>query len=73
VREKADQLGKEQLRPTVLISGSDLIAAGYKPGPAFKEALTAVETAQLEGELHSRDEAMAMARVVLEREPPYSR
>jgi poly(A) polymerase len=44
-----------------LISGHDLIAAGYRPGAAFSQALEAVETAQLEGEIHTREEAMAIA------------
>jgi poly(A) polymerase len=36
-----------------------LIEAGYEPGPRFKQVLTAVEDAQLEGRLASRDAAMA--------------
>ena len=31
---------------------------GYRPGPQFKEILRAVEDAQLEGQLTSRDEAI---------------
>lgn len=60
-------LDEQQLRPPGLISGADLIAAGYQPGPKFKDALTAVETAQLEGELQSKAQAMELARIVLER------
>lgn len=48
----------EAIRPTPLITGRDLIEAGYKPGPRFKEVLAAVEDAQLEGRLTSREEAM---------------
>ena len=40
----------------------DLIAAGYSPGPRFKEILSAVEDGQLEGRLQSRDEAMAFVQ-----------
>jgi len=50
-------LKPEEIRPTPLITGHDLIAAGYAPGPQFKEILTAIEDAQLEGTLQSRDEA----------------
>jgi poly(A) polymerase len=48
----------EVIRPTPLITGRDLIEAGYKPGPRFKELLAAVEDAQLEGRLASHQEAM---------------
>jgi poly(A) polymerase len=45
-----------------LVSGGDLIAAGYAPGPKFREILEAVEDAQLEGRLLSRDAAMEYVR-----------
>jgi len=44
------------------VSGDDLIAAGYAPGPRFKEILGTVEDKQLEGILHSGDEAMEFVR-----------
>lgn len=66
VAGKLREFDNEQLRPPNLINGSDLIAEGYRPGPRFKEALAAVETAQLEGELQSREEALELARKVLE-------
>ena len=50
----------EQLNPAPILTGDDLIAAGFKPGPIFKKILHAVEDAQLEGKLHSRDEALTM-------------
>jgi len=39
----------EQLRPPRLLTGEDLIAMGYRPGPRFRPILDAVEDAQLEG------------------------
>jgi poly(A) polymerase len=39
-----------------------LIAAGYVPGPRFKEILNAVEDAQLEGRLSSSDAALAFVK-----------
>jgi poly(A) polymerase len=51
-------LPPEAIRPTPLITGRDLIEAGYEPGPRFKEVLAAVEDAQLEGRLTSREAAM---------------
>jgi poly(A) polymerase len=44
------------------VTGDDLLAAGYQPGPLFGEILSAVEDAQLEGELESREAAMEMVR-----------
>jgi poly(A) polymerase len=46
------------MRPAVLVTGDDLIAAGYAPGPRFREILEAVEDAQLEGRLASHDAAL---------------
>jgi poly(A) polymerase len=61
-REQLRSLPPEAIRPTPLITGRDLIEAGYEPGPRFKEVLTAVEDAQLEGRLASRDAAMEYVR-----------
>jgi len=47
----------EQVRPPRLLTGEDLIAMGYKPGPAFKTILDAVEEAQLNGRVHTHAEA----------------
>jgi poly(A) polymerase len=60
--EKLRSLPPDQIRPAPLITGDDLIAAGYSPGPLFKELLRAVEDAQLEGSIHTREEALALAR-----------
>jgi poly(A) polymerase len=48
------------VRPEPLLTGDELIAAGFRPGPAFKAMLLAVEEAQLEGAIQSSDEAMAL-------------
>jgi poly(A) polymerase len=62
VQRKLEELPEEQLKPAPLITGADLIAEGYEPGPRFAEMLAAVEDAQLEGRVRSREEAMAMVR-----------
>jgi len=67
VRAKLAELDQQDLRPPRLINGRDLITAGYKPGPGFGRALEAVETAQLEGEIHTPQEALALAQRVLDR------
>ncbi|MBV8549878.1 MAG: CCA tRNA nucleotidyltransferase [Acidobacteriaceae bacterium] len=64
---KLAEFSEEELRPIRLITGRDLIQAGYKPGPHFGRALEAVETAQLEGEVQTRESALALARSVLDR------
>ncbi len=60
-REQFRSLPPEAIRPSPLITGRDLIEAGYEPGPRFKEVLAAVEDAQLEGRLTSREAAMEFA------------
>ncbi len=61
-QEKLHTLPAEQIRPKPLLTGDDLIQAGYQPGPQFKELLTAVEDAQLEGAVHTKEEALALVR-----------
>jgi poly(A) polymerase len=63
-RGQSRSLPPEAIRPRPLITGRDLIEAGYVPGPRFKEILGAVEDAQLEGRIESR--AAAMEFVALE-------
>jgi len=62
VKQRFESTPADQVRPRPLLTGHDLIRAGYKPGPEFKEVLAAVEDAQLEGRLQSRDEAMEFVR-----------
>jgi len=59
---KQAELGPEEIKPAPLITGHDLIAAGYEPGPLFSEILDAVEDLQLEGALTTRDAALAWVR-----------
>jgi poly(A) polymerase len=61
-KEKFQTLPAEQIRPQPLITGADLISAGYQPGPQFKELLTAVEDAQLDGSISTKEEAMELVR-----------
>jgi len=58
-RERIAFIPPETIRPVPLITGDDLISAGYKPGPLFKKILGAVEDGQLEGRLRSREDALA--------------
>jgi putative nucleotidyltransferase with HDIG domain len=62
VKEKLAVLSEEELKPQRLLTGADLIAAGYNPGPQFAEILQTVEDAQLEGRIHTAGEALEMVR-----------
>jgi poly(A) polymerase len=62
IREIQSELPPEQLKPAPLITGKDLIAAGYRPGPRFGTVLTEIEDAQLEGRISTPDEALQIAR-----------
>lgn len=56
--EKREEFSREPLIPPPLVTGQDLISMGWKPGPLFKRILDAVQVAQLEGTVTSREEAM---------------
>jgi poly(A) polymerase len=60
--QKRQEIPPEKMRPSPLVTGDDLIAAGHVPGPKFKEILSAVEDAQLEGRLISRSDALDFVR-----------
>ncbi len=61
-RQRFETLPQEQVRPQLLLDGRDLIEAGYQPGPQFSQMLAAAEDAQLEGTIHSREEALALIK-----------
>jgi poly(A) polymerase len=62
IREKLTEIPPDKIRPVALVTGDDLIAAGYAPGPKFREILEAVEDAQLEGRLVARDAALEFVK-----------
>ena len=62
VRERWLAMPEETVRPRPLITGRELIAAGYVPGAGFKEMLRAVEDAQLEGMIGTADEALRLVQ-----------
>jgi len=61
-RQKLQEIPDERLRPPRLLTGDDLIAEGYEPGPRFTQILIAVEDAQLDGRIGSSAEAMELVR-----------
>jgi poly(A) polymerase len=62
VSEHYASLPEEEVRPAPLLTGRELIAAGYVPGPVFKLMLQTIEDAQLEGVIMSAEDAMALVR-----------
>jgi len=55
---KREEFANEPLIPPPLVTGRDLLALGWKPGPQIGKILEAVQTRQLEGTLVSRAEAL---------------
>ena len=62
-----------EINPPELLTGNDLIAMHLQPGPAFKEMLTAVRDAQLDGEIATREEATALVERLRKRVEDESR
>ncbi|MBI1750754.1 MAG: CCA tRNA nucleotidyltransferase [Acidobacteria bacterium] len=65
VRRFLAETPSEQVRPPRLITGDDLKHLGLEPGPQFRSLLRAVEDAQLEGRLTSREGALDYVRAKL--------
>jgi poly(A) polymerase len=68
-RHRYETAEPEQIRPIPLIAGDDLIALGYRPGPDFRRMLAAVEDAQLEGGIHTREDALVLLADQFPRSP----
>jgi poly(A) polymerase len=62
VRRFLRETPPEEVRPPRLLTGEDLKAMGFRPGPRFKEILNAVEEGQLEGKLSRREDALEFVR-----------
>jgi poly(A) polymerase len=59
-REAYERDEPAEVRPKWLVTGKELIAAGYKPGVGFKEMLRVVEDAQLEGRVRTAEEGLEL-------------
>jgi poly(A) polymerase len=57
VQHFLEETPPEQVRPERLLSGDDLLAMGYHPGPQFARILRGVEDGQLEGQIKTKEEA----------------
>src|ERR1051325_11651696 len=57
VQRFLDETPPEQVRPERLLTGDDLLAMGYHPGPEFARILRGLEDSQLEGQVKTKEEA----------------
>jgi len=62
VRKFLAETPPAEVRPPRVLTGDDLIAMGFQPGPIMKKILSAVEDAQLDGSVASKDEALSLVR-----------
>lgn len=59
-RARRELSATHALRPPRLLTGADLLARGYPAGPRLGAILHAVEEAQLDGQIATREEALAL-------------
>src|SRR5436190_1563451 len=62
VRRKLAEWTEQDIFPQPLITGDDLIAMEFVPGPLFKDILTRVEDEQLDDRLTDRTQALDLIR-----------
>ena len=62
LKAKREEFANEPLIPKPLITGRNLMAIGFAPGPRFSEILEAVQSRQLEGTLKTAEEALEWVR-----------
>ncbi|GIX03449.1 MAG: cytidine(C)-cytidine(C)-adenosine (A)]-adding enzyme [Planctomycetaceae bacterium] len=64
------QIPPEQRHPPPLITGRDLQRWGLTPGPLFTQLLSALRTAQLNEEIHTREQAEQWIKQRIATDPP---
>ena len=65
IRDRAEAIPADAIAPPPLLTGEDLIAMGFTPGPEFGPTLDAVYRAQLNEEVVQKEQACALARRLL--------
>jgi len=60
-KAKFEETPPREIKPERLLTGRDLIAAGWKPGPEFRRVLDEVEDAQMEGMVTTKEAALELA------------
>ena len=67
VRRFLAETPAEAVQPARLLTGDDLAAMGFKPGPLFKKILETVEEAQLDGRIQDREGAIELVEATFSR------
>lgn len=62
VNQFLTETSEPEVHPQRVLTGNDLSQMGYIPGPLFSEILRAVEDAQLEGQIATKEEAEHFVR-----------
>jgi poly(A) polymerase len=62
--QKKEEMANEPIIPPPLLRGNDLLELGLTPGPRIGEILHAIQTAQLEGEIKTRAEAVELLKTL---------
>jgi poly(A) polymerase len=63
LREKQREIPVDEVKPPPLLTGKDLIALGFSPGPVFRKILGEAYDAQLEGKTNAKEEAIKWVKV----------
>lgn len=66
VLQKRGELSQEELKPTPLVNGNDLIQLGAKPGKVLGQILTTLMDEQLEGKFKSKEQALMRAQILVD-------
>jgi len=67
LRKRINLLGDVELQPEPLLNGHDLIRLGAVPGPALGQLAEEMYIAQLEGTLHTAEQAGRWAKKWLQK------
>jgi poly(A) polymerase len=70
ILRRVRQVPPKDVAPAPLVTGQDVMALGLPPGPRLGECLRAVYDAQLNGQIKTRQEALAMAKRLAGGEKP---
>jgi poly(A) polymerase len=63
--QKLREWSPEELEPSPLLTGDDLLALGIKQGPVYKRLLDAVRTAQLDATVTTKEQAIELVRQIM--------
>ncbi|VVM04390.1 CCA tRNA nucleotidyltransferase [Methylacidimicrobium tartarophylax] len=69
LRTQLEELPPSDISPPRLLTGHDLIDLGLSPGPRLGSLLGAVREAQLNGQICTREQALALAELLIRSSP----